>query len=317
MKVFITRELPDIALRLLRKNKISFDYFKKDQPIPRNFLLEKIKNCEALVCLLTENIDKEVIDQMPNCKIIANYAVGFNNIDIDYAKKKKIIVTNTPDVLTESTADLTLALVLACARRIFEGESLLRKGKFKGWRPKLLLGSEMKNKNFGILGAGRIGSAVAIRAKSFGTNIIYVDNKKNVKLEKATGARKVSLKYLLENSDILSIHLPLNAKTHHYLDYKRLIQLKRNSILINTSRGEIIDEKSLIRLLRQNRLLAVGLDVFENEPNLNSELLKFSNLLIIPHLGSATREARDGMAELAVKNVINVLTGKPPLSPVF
>ncbi len=317
MKVFITRELPDIALRLLRKNKISFDYYKKDQPIPRNFLLEKIKNCEALVCLLTENIDKEVIDQMPNCKIIANYAVGFNNIDIDYAKKKKIIVTNTPDVLTESTADLTLALVLACARRIFEGESLLRKGKFKGWKPKLLLGSEMKNKNFGILGAGRIGSAVAIRAKSFGTNIIYVDNKKNVKLEKATGARKVSLKYLLENSDILSIHLPLNAKTHHYLDYKRLIQLKRNSILINTSRGEIIDEKSLIRLLRQNRLLAVGLDVFENEPNLNSELLKFSNLLIIPHLGSATREARDGMAELAVKNVINVLTGKPPLSPVF
>ncbi len=317
MRVFITRELPEIAFKLLRRNKISFDYYKKDKPIPRKLLLEKIKNCDALIPLLTEKIDKEVIDQMPNCKVIANYAVGYNNIDIDYAKKKKIIVTNTPDVLTESTADLTMALVLACARRLIEGESLLRKGKFKGWKPKLLLGTELKDKNFGILGAGRIGSAVAKRAKSFGTKIIYVDNKKNIKLEKETGARKVSLKYLLENSDILSVHLPLNIKTHHYLNYERLIQLKGNSILINTTRGEIIDEKSLIRILKQNRLMAVGLDVFENEPNLNPELLKFSNVLVLPHLGSATREARDGMAELAVKNVINVLLGKPPLSPVF
>ncbi|MFI5236687.1 MAG: 2-hydroxyacid dehydrogenase [Ignavibacteriales bacterium] len=317
MKVFITRELPEIAFRLLRINKISFDYYKKDQPISRKLLLEKIKNCDALISLLTEKIDKEVIDQMPNCKIIANYAVGYDNIDIEYAKKKKIIVTNTPDVLTESTADLTMVLVLACARRLIEAASFLRNGKYKGWKPKLLLGTELKDKNFGILGAGRIGSAVAKRAKSFGTKIIYVDNKKNAKLEIETGARKVSLKYLLANSDILSIHLPLNSKTHHYLNYKRLIYLKRNSILISTSRGEIIDENSLIRILKQNRLMAVGLDVFENEPNLNPELLNFPNVLVIPHLGSATHEARDGMAELAVKNVINVFKGKPPLSPVF
>jgi glyoxylate reductase len=317
MKVFITRELPEIAFELLRKNKISFDYYKKDQPIPRKLLLQKIKNCEALISLLTEKIDREVIDQMNNCKIIANYAVGYNNIDITYAKKKKIIVTNTPDVLTESTADLTMTLVLACARRLIEGEQLLRKNQFKGWKPKLLLGTELNNKTFGILGAGRIGSAVAKRAKSFGTNIIYVDNKRNTKLEKETGAKKVSLKYLLKNSDILSVHLPLNNKTHHYLNYERLIQLKRNSILINTTRGEIIDEKSLIRLLKLNKIMAVGLDVFENEPNLNPELLKFSNVLVLPHLGSATREARDGMAELAARNVINVLNGKPPLSPVF
>jgi glyoxylate reductase len=317
MKVFITRELPEIAFRLFKENKIPFEYYKKDQPIPRQLLLQKIKNCNALISLLTEKIDREVIDQMPDCKIIANYAVGYNNIDIDYAKKRKIIVTNTPYVLTESTAELTMALVLACARRISEGEKFLREGKFNGWKPKLLLGMELKDKIFGILGAGRIGSAVARQAKSFGTNVIYVDNKINQKLEKETGAKKVSLKHLLENSDILSIHLPLNKRTFHYLNQERLNHIKRNSILINTTRGEIIDEKALIRLLKRNRLMAVGLDVFENEPYLNPELLKFSNVLVLPHLGSATHEARNGMAELAARNVINVLNRKPALTPVF
>ena len=184
MKVYITREIPEIAFRLLKLNKIPFDNYKKDQPIPRKLLLDKIKNCEALISLLTEKIDKEVIDGMPRCKIISNYAVGYNNIDVDYAKKKKIIVTNTPDVLTESTADLAMALVLACARRISEGEKLLRNWKFKGWKPKLLLGMELKGKNFGILGAGRIGSAVAKRAKSFGTNILYADKNRNKSFEK-------------------------------------------------------------------------------------------------------------------------------------
>jgi glyoxylate reductase len=317
MKVFVTRELPGRAFGLLKENGIAFDYYKKDQPIPRKLLLQKIKDCSALISLLTEKIDKEVIDRMPGCKIIANYAVGYNNIDIDYAKKKKIMVTNTPDVLTDSTADLTMALVLACARRIFEAEELIRTGKFKGWKPKLLLGMELKNKTFGILGAGRIGTAAAVRAKSFGANIIYAEIKRNPKLEKVTNAKKVSVKYLLENSNILSVHLPLNTRTFHYLNQRRLNLLKRNSILINTSRGEIIDEKSLIRVLKKNRLMAVGLDVFESEPHLNTELTKFSNVTVLPHIGSATHEARNAMAELAVKNVINVLKGKKPVSPVF
>ena len=317
MKVFITRELPEIAFKLLKQNKIPFDYYKKDQAIPRQILLQKVENCDALVSLLTEKIDKEIIDLMPRCKIIANYAGGYNNIDIDYAKKKKIIVTNTPDVLTEPTADLTMALVLACARRLSEGEKLLKTKKFKGWKPKLLLGMELKDKTFGILGAGRIGTSVARRAKSFGTNIIYVDSNRNQKLEKETAAKKVSLNYLMENSDILSVHLPLNSQTHHFLNQERLNQLKRNSILINTTRGEVIDEKALIRLLESNSIMAVGLDVFENEPFINPKLLKFPNVLVIPHLGSATREARDGMAELAIKNVINVLNGKPALTPVY
>jgi glyoxylate reductase len=317
MKVYITREIPETAFKLLKKNKIPFDYYKKDQPIPRKLLLDKIKNCDALISLLTEKIDRDVIDQMPRCKIIANYAVGYNNIDIEYAKKKKIFVTNTPDVLTESTADLSMALVLACARRLSEGEILIKKERFKGWKPKLLLGMELKGKNFGILGAGRIGSAVAKRAKSFGTNILYVDQKINKQLERELGAKKVSLKYLLTNSDVLSVHLPLNDKTYHFLNKEKLNQIKKNSILVNTSRGEVIDESALISLLKRNRIRAVGLDVFENEPNLNQELIKFPNIIILPHLGSATEEARSGMAELAVNNVINVITGKAPLTPVF
>jgi glyoxylate reductase len=317
MKVFITRELPEIAFNLLKQNQIPFDYFKSDNPIPRKVLLKKVQDCDAIISLLTEKIDKEVMDSMPECKVIANYAVGYNNIDINYAKKKKIIVTNTPDVLTESTADLTMALALACARRLSEGERLIRADKFKGWKPKLLLGMELKEKTFGILGAGRIGSAVAKRAKSFGTNIIYTDNSKNPKLEKETGAKKVSLNSLLENSDILSLHLPLNEKTFHYFDENKLSQLKKNSILINTTRGEIIDETALIKLLKMNRFMAAGLDVFENEPKLNPELLKFHNVLVMPHLGSATVEARNGMAELAAKNVVNVLKGKPAITPVF
>jgi glyoxylate reductase len=218
MRVFITRELPEIAFKLLRKNKIPFEYYKEDQPIPRKLLLQKVKNCEAVISLLTEKIDKEVIDRMTSCRIIANYAVGYNNIDVNYAKKRKIIVTNTPNVLTESTADLTLALILGCARRLVEGEKLLRSGNYKGWKPKLLLGTELKNKIVGIIGAGRIGTAVAIRAKSFGTKIIYFDNKRNTRLKKETNAKKVSLKSLLMNSDIVSVHLPLNEKTFHYLN---------------------------------------------------------------------------------------------------
>ena len=317
MKVYITRELPEIAFRLLRKNKILFEYFKEDKPIPRKTLLQKIKNFDALISLLTEKIDKEVIGKMSSCKIISNYAVGYNNIDVEYAKKKNIIVTNTPDVLTESTADLTMALVLACARRINEGEKLLRNGKYKGWKPKLLLGMELKEKNFGILGAGRIGSAVAARAKSFGTNIFYSDSTGNRKLGSELGAKKIALKSLLQKSDILSVHLPLTDRTFRFLNKERLNTIKKGSILINTSRGEIIDEAALISLLRRNHFRAVGLDVFENEPNVNHKLINFSNVVILPHLGSATEEARNGMAELAVKNVINVLKGKPPLTPVY
>jgi len=317
MRVFITREIPEIAFHLLKKNKITYSYYKPDKPIPRSVLVKKIRKIEALIPLLTETIDKKVIDAMPKCRVIANYAVGFNNIDIQYAKKKNIIVTNTPDVLTESTADLTMMLVLACARRFREGDELIRQHSYKVWKPKLLLGTELKGKTFGILGAGRIGTAVALRAYSFGTGIIYSDTKSNSILERKANAKKVSTNYLLEKSDFVSVHLPLNKNTFHFLNSSRLKLLKKTSIFINTSRGEIIDEKVLINILKKNKIKAAGLDVFENEPDLNPELLKLDNLVVLPHLGSATIEARNAMAELAAKNVINVLKGKRPLTPVY
>jgi len=317
MKVYITRQLPDIAVRLLRQNKIPFEFYKKDQPIPRSLLLKKVINCTALISLLTDRIDKEIMDSMTSCKIIANYAVGYDNIDINSAREKKIIVTNTPDVLTDSTADLTMTLALACARRFSEGMEILIKGKYKSWKPKFLLGTELKGKTFGILRAGRIGTAVAIRAKAFGVKIIYTDNKHNLYLEKLTGAKKATLSALLKKSDFISIHLPLNKYTYHYINRRRLECMNPNVILINTARGEIIDEQPLINMLKKGKIKAVGLDVFENEPNINKALLRFKNVLVLPHLGSATTEARNAMAEIAVKNVINVLKGKQPLTPVL
>ncbi|HLG31687.1 MAG TPA: D-glycerate dehydrogenase [Ignavibacteriaceae bacterium] len=317
MKVFITREIPDIAFQLLKKHKIPFEFYKNDSPIPRKILLDKVKYCTALISLLTEKIDAELIDLMSRCKIIANVAVGYNNIDVKYAKKKNIIVTNTPDVLTESAADLTIALALASARRLYEGESLVRANKFKGWKPKMLLGVELKNKIFGILGAGRIGTAVAKRAHSFGTKIFYFDRSQHIKLEKKINAKKVSLRTLLTKSDFISIHLPLTKLTYHLFNEEKLKLLKTSAILINTARGEIIDETALIKILTENRIRAAGLDVYEHEPEINPQFLKLKNVILLPHIGSATEEARNAMAELAAKNVINVLKGMRPLTPVF
>lgn len=317
MNIFITRDIPQIAYKLLKKNNINFEVYKKDKPIPRKLLLDKIKNVDGLITLLTEKIDKKVIDSMNKCKVIANYAVGYNNIDIEYAKQNNIVVTNTPDVLTESTADLTMALILSCSRRLFEAENLVRKKQFKGWKPKQLLGIELKYKTIGLIGAGRIGSAVGVRAKAFDTKIIYFDSTRNILLEENANAKKVSLKLLLQNSDIISVHLPLNENTFHFLNKKNLILLKKSAIIVNTSRGEIIDEKYLIELLKKNKILSAGFDVYENEPKINNELLKLKNVVLLPHIGSATEEARSAMAELAAKNVIGVLKNNKPLTPVI
>jgi glyoxylate reductase len=242
--------------------------------------------------------------------------VGYNNIDVSYAKSKGIIVTNTPDVLTESTAEITLALTLACLRRLPEGQDMMKGNKFKGWGPKLLLGIELSKKYFGVIGAGRIGTAAAIRAKAFGTKIIYCSNHKNEYLESETGAKKVSLSKLLTLSDVISLHLPLTPKSYHLLNKDNLRLLKPTAILINTARGEIIDEKELMKILKNNKIFAAGFDVYENEPNINPDLLKLKNVVLLPHVGSGTFEARNKMAELAARNVIAVLSGKKAITPV-
>ena len=315
MKVFVTREIPEIGLELLRK-KYEVKVHKSPLPISKSALISNVKNCDALIPLLTDKIDKELIDKMRKCKIIANYAVGYNNIDVEYAKSKGIAVTNTPDVLTDSTADLAMTLTLACARRFNEGEEVMRNKKFAGWHPTFLLGMELKNKTFGILGAGRIGTATAIRASGFGCKILYYSIERNKLLEQKTKAKKVSLENLLKNSDIISIHLPLNSKTDHLLDRKKLELLKTSAILINTARGEIVDEKYLIKMLQNKRIFSAGFDVYENEPKVNPELIKLKNVVLLPHLGSATNDARNAMSLLAAKNVDAVLSGKSPITPV-
>lgn len=308
--------MPEIGIELLKKKGFEISVYKKDQPIPKRELQKAVCNCDGLIAMLSDRIDKEIIDKMERCKVIANYAVGFNNIDVEYAKRKKIIVTNTPDVLTDSTADLTMALVLSCARRISESEKLVRDKKFVGWKPKLLLGVELKDKYFGILGAGRIGTAVAKRAYAFGCKILYYSNSPNVYLEQNLKAKKLSLKSSIKKSDIVSVHLPLNSKTKNLLDKQALSFLKPSTILINTARGEIIDEEYLIKLLKENKITSAGFDVYQNEPNLNKEFYKLKNVVLLPHIGSSTIDARNNMSLLAAKNVIAVLSGKSPLTPV-
>lgn len=315
-KVFITYQIPDIGIELLRKKGFEVKVYSKEKLISRQELIKNVKDADAVISLLTDKIDKDVIDQMKRCKIIANFAVGFNNIDIDYARRKNIIVTNTPDVLTDSTADLAMTLVLACSRRLNEGEKMVRQRKFKGWRPKLLLGYELKDKIFGIIGMGRIGFAVAKRAYAFGCRIIYYSNKKNPDAENLLNAKKVSLTSLMKNSDIISLHVPLTNKTKNLINSEMLDLMKGNAIFINTARGEVVDEKYLIEILRKRKIFSAGFDVYENEPDINPELLKLDNVVLLPHIGSATHEARNAMSELAAKNVIAVLSGKNPLTPV-
>jgi glyoxylate reductase len=316
MKVFITREIPETGIILLKKKGFEVSVYKKDQSIPRKEFLKCIKDCDAVISFLTDHIDKEVIDQMKNCKVIANYAVGFNNIDVEYAKSKGILVTNTPDVLTDSTADLTMALVLSCSRLLPQAEEFVRAGKFVGWRAKLFLGIELKNKYFGILGAGRIGTAVAKRAHSFGCKIIYYSNSKNNFLESKLIAKKSSLSSILKKIDILSIHLPLTKHTQNLLNATNLPLLKKSAIVINTARGEIVDEKVLISMLKTEKIFAAGLDVYENEPNIKKEFYNLDNVILLPHIGSATVEARNNMSILAAKNVIAVLSRKRAITPV-
>lgn len=316
MKVYITRRLPSIAEKNLKANKLNAVSFKYDRPITKKELIKNAKDADAVITLLSDPIDKEIIDNLPKCKVIANYAVGYNNIDVKYAHSKNIIVTNTPDILTDATADLAMTLLLACSRRLFEAEAYLRAGKFKSWEPELLLGYELKNKTFGIIGAGRIGQATAKRANAFGMKIIYYNKSKKEGFEKEIGAKRVSLNQLLKKSDFISLHIPLNPKTYHLLNSQNLKLLKENSIIINTARGEVIDEKALINLLRKNKIYAAGFDVFENEPVINKDLLKLKNVLVLPHIGSATVETRTAMAKLAAANVINVLKNKKAVTPV-
>ncbi len=316
MKVFVTSIIPELGIKILRDNNIQVVQNKSYLPIEKEKLIRKAKDCDGLLCLLSNKIDRDIIDGLPRLKVISNYAVGFNNIDVDYATEKKIWVTNTPDVLTDATADLAFALLLACSRRIVEADKFTRDGKFKIWQSDLMLGKDLKNKTIGIIGAGRIGQAVGRRAVGFGMKILYYDKKRIIEFEKETGAKFSNLNQLLKKSDFISIHTPLTKETYHMIDKEEFKIMKDGAILINTARGEIVNEKELVNALKSGKLFSAGLDVYEFEPKITRDLLKMKNVVLLPHIGSATVETRNKMAELAAKNIINVLKGKRPLTPV-
>ncbi len=310
-RIFITRLIPQPAIDKLKQVFTDVQVFAWDRNMTTNEIISGMKKCDVLLCMLTNPIDKAVIDSNPSLRGICNYAVGYNNIDIDYAASKGIIVCNTPDVLTESTADLTWALIMSASRRIVEGDMLMREGKFPGWEPMLLLGRDVYKKTLGIIGMGRIGQAVAKRAIGFGMKIIYY--KSSGKIDNLPfEAEFVSFETLLMNADIISIHAPLTPQTRHLIGENEFKLMKPTAVLVNTARGAIVDEKSLVNALRDKVIFSAGLDVFENEPILAAGLVDVPNVVLLPHIGSASIETRTSMALLAAENAIAVIQGKEP-----
>lgn len=308
--IYITRKLPSNIVKKLEENFNIIMWEQEEKAVPRQELLEKVRDAHGLLCMLTEMIDEEVMDAAPNLKVISNMAVGYNNVDVETASKKGIIVTNTPGVLTETTADLTFALMMATARRLVEASDYLRKGKWETWSPLQLTGMDIHGATLGIVGFGRIGQAVAKRAAGFGMNILYYNRSRKPSAEGETGARFAELNEVLKESDFISILLPYSEKVHHLISAKELALMKKTAILINTARGGIVDESALYIALKNETIWAAGLDVFEKEPmDLSHPLLTLPNVVTLPHIGSASIATRMKMAELAVDNLHNVLVG--------
>ena len=309
-KLFITRYIPEPAIKRLEE-VFEVEIFPENRAITHEELKEKVKDIDALICLLTDNIDHEIIEAASNLKCISVYAVGYNNIDVETATKHSIVICNTPGVLTETTADLAWALIMSCARRIVEADCFVREGKFQGWEPMLMLGNDIFGKTLGIIGMGRIGRAVAHRALGFDMKVIYYDPQVDPE-SLPSDYVSVDLTTLCQNSDFISIHTPLTPETRHLIGEKEFNLMKSTAILINTARGPIIDEQALISALKENKIAGAGLDVYENEPVIPEELIKLSNVILLPHIGSASYETRTKMALLAAENAIAVIEGKNP-----
>ncbi len=320
MKVYITREIPESGVSMLRDAGLGVIVSSKNDVLTHDELVSEIAkhNPDALLSLLNDTVDRAVFDAGKNLKICANYAVGFNNISLDIARARNVVITNTPDVLTDAVAEHTIALILAVARRIVESDMYTRQGKYTGWGPMLFLGTELKGKKLGLLGAGRIGSRVAeIARNGFGMEVCYYDVKENPLLEKSTGATFCpSPDTVLSESDVVSVHVPLLPSTQHMINADHLKMMKKTAYLINTARGPIIDEKALVEALKNGVIRGAALDVFEREPALEDGLSELPNVVITPHTASASETARRAMAEVAAKNIIAVLSGKAPFNPV-
>ncbi len=311
-KVYITRMIPERAIRLLESH-YSVEVNPEDRPLRREDLLDKVRGRHGVITMLNDMVNDELMEAAGSqCRIFANYAVGYNNIDIPAATARGIFISNTPDVLTDATADMAWALLLAATRRIAEGDRVVRSGGFVGWSPLFMLGVEVTGKTLGIVGAGRIGQAVARRASGFDMKILYTANNPKPDFEKTTGASFVGLDSLLELSDFVSLHVPLTPMTHHLISIREFGIMKETAILINTSRGPVIDEKALAEALRAGQIRGAGLDVYEREPAVEKELLTLDSAVLCPHLGSATLETRQRMGLMAAANILAALRGEMP-----
>ena len=311
--ILLTGRIPSSVIARL-EGVGDVEQFRRDgvDVMPHDELAARVPGKQALVSMITDSIDRAVIEAGRSLKIIANAAVGYNNIDIAAARDRGIVVTNTPGVLTDATADLTWALILGITRRIGEGERLVRQGGWKGWTFDFMLGAEVRGKQLGIVGYGGIGRAVAARGRAFGMRIAYTSRTP----KDDPDAQPMPLDRLLATSDVVSLHCPLTPETRHLIDQPALARMKRSAYLINTSRGPVIDEKALAWALRTRLIAGAALDVFEHEPTVEPELLTLENVMVVPHLGSGTVETRTAMADLAVRNVAAVLAGQAPLTPV-
>ena len=308
-RVFVTFPLPAPAAALLAR-AARVRTWRGRQPIPPHALAAALRDAEGLLCLLTERVDAALLARAPKLRVVSNYAVGFNNVDLAATDARGIVVTNTPDVLTETTADLAFALMLAAARRVVEGDTLVRNGRWRGWAPDQLLGHDVHGATLGIVGLGRIGRAVARRARGFGMRVLYWNRRRLAR--PPAGVRYASLPALLGRADFVSLHVPLTSDTRHLIDAAALARMKRTAILVNTSRGPIVDEAALVRALRARRIAAAGLDVFEGEPAVPAALRRLPNVVMTPHVGSATTATRTAMALLAVRNLVAALAGREP-----
>lgn len=312
-KVYVTREIPERGMKMILE-RFNVEVWPEYGPPPKQVIINKVRDVDALVTLLSDKIDAEVFDAAPKLKIVAQMAAGYDNIDVLEATKRGVYVTNTPGVLTETTADFAWALLMAVARRVVEADKYVREGKWKvSWHPTMFLGRDIHGATLGIIGAGRIGSAVARRAKGFNMKVLYYDTVRNPQIENEIGAKYVDLDTLLKNSDFITIHVPLTKETYHMINAEKLKLVKETAYIINTARGPVIDEKALYETLKEGRLAGAALDVFEREPTpIDNPLLKLDNVVLAPHIASASFETRSKMAEMVAENLIAFFEGRVP-----
>jgi glyoxylate reductase len=314
--VFVTRPLPPPGTRPLTAAGLRVVQQAEDRPASRQELLAGARGASGMLTMLTDRIDPELLDAAGDLRVVANLAVGFDNLDVGAASDRSVVVTNTPGVLTDATADLAFALLLAAARRLGEGERLVRDGEWRVWGPNQLLGRPVAGQTLGIIGLGAIGTAVARRARGFDMTVQYANRHPNPAAEAATGARRVELDELLATSDFVSLHAPLNDQSRRLIDAAALARMKSTAVLVNTARGALVDEVALVEALASGAIAAAGLDVFEDEPRLAPGLAQLDNVVVLPHIGSATTAARAAMVELACANIVAVLSGETPPTPL-